>query len=117
MSRAVREPRPRTNPILRLLGHDGEVPRDEQFDNSGAQDVERPDVEEAKKEDPTALLRLLGPGIVTVAADDDPSAIGSYSQAGAQAGLGMLWTPVLMLPLMMAVQELAQRIALQTDRR
>lgn len=114
MSRAVREPRPHADPILRLLGHDGEVARNREFDNSAAADVERPDVGEATRQGPRGLLRLLGPGVITGAADDDPSAIGSYSQAGAQAGLGMLWTGLLMLPLMIAVQELAQRIALQT---
>ena len=38
------------------------------------------------------LLRLLGPGLVTGAADDDPSGIATYSQAGAQFGYGLLWT-------------------------
>ena len=38
------------------------------------------------------ILRLLGPGLVTGAADDDPSGIATYSQAGAQLGYGLLWT-------------------------
>ncbi|MGE7041906.1 NRAMP family divalent metal transporter, partial [Staphylococcus hominis] len=59
-------------------------------------------------------MRILGPGITTGAADDDPSAIGTYAQAGATAGYGLLWTGLFTLPMMMSVQELAQRIALQT---
>jgi Mn2+/Fe2+ NRAMP family transporter len=44
------------------------------------------------------LLRLLGPGLVTGAADDDPSGIAAYSQAGAQFGYGLLWTVFLTTP-------------------
>src|SRR3569833_2255129 len=50
------------------------------------------------------LLGKLGPGLVTGAADDDPSGIATYSQAGAQFGYGLLWTLVLTYPLMSAVQ-------------
>ena len=52
----------------------------------------------------------LGPGLITGAADDDPSGIATYSQAGAQFGLGMLWTVVLTYPLMTAVQTISARI-------
>jgi NRAMP (natural resistance-associated macrophage protein)-like metal ion transporter len=58
------------------------------------------------------ILRHLGPGLVTGAADDDPSGIGTYSQLGAQFGLGMLWTVPLSLPLAAAVEELAGRLGL-----
>jgi len=51
-----------------------------------------------------ALTRQLGPGLITGAADDDPSGIATYSQAGAQAGYGLLWTMVLTYPLMCAIQ-------------
>lgn len=51
-----------------------------------------------------ALFEQLGPGLVTGAADDDPSGIATYSQAGAQFGFGLLWTLVLTYPLMTAVQ-------------
>ncbi|HEY1606866.1 MAG TPA: divalent metal cation transporter [Allosphingosinicella sp.] len=51
-----------------------------------------------------ALMEQLGPGLVTGAADDDPSGIATYSQAGAQFGYGLLWTIVLTYPLMVAVQ-------------
>jgi Mn2+/Fe2+ NRAMP family transporter len=49
------------------------------------------------------LLRLLGPGLITGASDDDPSGIATYSQAGAQYGVNMLWTMVLTYPLMTAI--------------
>ena len=55
-------------------------------------------------------LRQLGPGLITGAADDDPSGIATYSQAGAQYGLGMLWTVVVTLPLMAAIQLVSARI-------
>ncbi|HJV42183.1 Nramp family divalent metal transporter [Caulobacter sp.] len=56
------------------------------------------------------VLRELGPGLITGAADDDPSGIATYSQAGAQFGLNMLWTVVLTYPLMVAIQSLSARI-------
>ncbi len=51
-----------------------------------------------------ATLGKLGPGLITGAADDDPSGIATYSQGGAQAGYGLLWTLLLTLPLMIAIQ-------------
>jgi NRAMP (natural resistance-associated macrophage protein)-like metal ion transporter len=60
------------------------------------------------------FLQILGPGLITGASDDDPSGIGTYSQAGAQFGYGVLWTALFTLPLMVAMQELSARIALQT---
>lgn len=56
------------------------------------------------------LLRRLGPGVITGAADDDPSGIATYSQAGAQQGMGLLWTVVLTWPMMVAVQSVSGRI-------
>lgn len=56
------------------------------------------------------LGKRLGPGIITGAADDDPSGIATYSQAGAKAGFGLLWTVVLTLPMMVAVQSVSARI-------
>ncbi len=52
----------------------------------------------------------LGPGLITGAADDDPSGIATYSQAGAQFGLNMLWTLIFTYPLMVAVQVISARI-------
>lgn len=56
----------------------------------------------------------LGPGIITGAADDDPSGIGTYSQAGASVGYGMLWSAPWLLPLAFATQEACARLALVT---
>ena len=53
-----------------------------------------------------SFLSRLGPGLITGASDDDPSGIASYSQAGAAFGYGLLWTMVLSLPLMAAIQEI-----------
>jgi Mn2+/Fe2+ NRAMP family transporter len=55
-------------------------------------------------------FRRLGPGLITGAADDDPSGIATYSQAGAQFGVNMLWTVVLTYPLMVAIQAICARI-------
>ncbi|GAC1392855.1 MAG: divalent metal cation transporter [Candidatus Saccharimonadales bacterium] len=61
-------------------------------------------------------LTVLGPGLTTGAADDDPSGIATYSQTGAQFGYGQLWTALYMLPFMMAVQEACGRIGLVTGK-
>ena len=61
-------------------------------------------------------LRILGPGLITGAADDDPSGIGTYSQAGAAYGTGQLWLALYMLPLLIAVQEMCARIGLVTGK-
>ena len=63
--------------------------------------------EEAAKR---GFLRTLGPGLVTGAADDDPSGIGTHSQIGAEFGYGLAWTFVLSFPLMVAIQEVAAQI-------
>ncbi|MGK5080726.1 NRAMP family divalent metal transporter [Janthinobacterium sp. HLX7-2] len=55
-------------------------------------------------------LGKLGPGLITGAADDDPSGIATYSQAGAQFGFGMLWTVCLTFPLMLGIQVISARI-------
>jgi len=61
-------------------------------------------------EQETSWLARLGPGVVTGAADDDPSGIATYSQAGARFGLNMLWTVLLTYPLMAAIQIISARI-------
>lgn len=58
----------------------------------------------------TGLLARLGPGLITGASDDDPSGIATYSQAGAAFGYGLLWTMLVSLPLMAAIQEISARI-------
>ena len=61
-------------------------------------------------------LARLGPGLITGVADDDPSGIATYSQAGAQFGLNMLWTMPLAFPLMAAVQSMCARIGRVTGK-
>lgn len=60
-------------------------------------------------------LRIIGPGLVTGASDDDPSGIATYSQAGAQFGFATLWTALLTFPLMAAIQEMCARIGMVTS--
>lgn len=70
----------------------------------------------AKSSNPVLkFLKLLGPGLVTGASDDDPSGIATYSQAGAQFGLATLWTALVTFPLMAAIQEMCARIGLVTS--
>lgn len=61
-------------------------------------------------------LRRLGPGLITGAADDDPSGIATYSQAGAQFGYGLLWTVFLTTPFMIAIQLVSARIGRVTGK-
>ncbi len=56
------------------------------------------------------FVKTLGPGLITGASDDDPSGIGTYSQAGAQLGYGIGWTMLLTFPLMAAIQEISARV-------
>src|SRR5438067_6627494 len=58
------------------------------------------------------FFKLLGPGFITGASDDDPSGIGTYAVAGASLGLQLLWTALLTLPLMAAVQNVCARIGM-----
>ncbi len=62
------------------------------------------------------LMKVAGPGVITGAADDDPSGIATYSQTGAQFGYGMLWTALLILPFLTAMQEACARIGAVTGR-
>src|SRR6266516_75897 len=56
------------------------------------------------------FVRLLGPGLITGASDDDPSGIATYSQAGAQFGFAISWTMLFSYPLMVAIQQISARI-------
>lgn len=69
-----------------------------------------------KKKGYGRFLRVLGPGIVTGAADDDPSGVATYSQAGAQFGYQTLWSMLFTYPLMTAVQEACMRIGAVTGK-
>ena len=61
-------------------------------------------------------VKSVGPGVVTGASDDDPSGIATYAQVGAKFGFGLLWTALITLPLMAAVQEICDRTALATGK-
>ena len=60
--------------------------------------------------------KMLGPGLITGASDDDPSGIATYSQAGAKFGLSTLWAAIVSYPLMYAIQEMCARIGIVTNR-
>ena len=62
------------------------------------------------------IFKTFGPGVITGAADDDPSGIATYSQTGAQFGYGQLWTAVFMLPFQAGVQEACARIGAVTGK-
>lgn len=64
----------------------------------------------------TAYLKTLGPGIITGAADDDPSGIGTYSMVGSTYGLGLTWLALYLLPMMSAIQETVARIGIVTGK-
>ena len=61
-----------------------------------------------------SFLKSLGPGLITGTADDDPSSIATFAQAGAKFGLGMLWTVIYLIPLIVVIQEICARIGLLT---
>src|SRR5579872_5133637 len=61
-------------------------------------------------------VRILGPGIITGASDDDPSGVATYAVAGASLGLAMLWTAAFTLPMMAAVQFISAKVGLATGR-
>ena len=65
---------------------------------------------------PSSLIRRLGPGLITGAADDDPAGIATYSQVGAQFGYGLAWTMLFSLPFMIVIQEISARIGCVTGR-
>ncbi len=65
---------------------------------------------EPKRRWGAGILKILGPGLITGASDDDPSGIATYSQVGAQFGYAIGWTLVVSLPLMAAIQEISARI-------
>ena len=62
------------------------------------------------------IVRVLGPGLITGASDDDPSGIATYAQAGAQFGFSITWTLLFTYPLMAAIQEISARIGRTTGR-
>ena len=81
---------------------------------TGTPSAGRSGIDEARRKGFFGFVHILGPGLITGASDDDPSGIGTYTQAGSQFGLGTLWLALFTFPLMVAVQEACARIALQT---
>ena len=71
---------------------------------------------DARKAGILGFFKILGPGLVSGAADDDPSGIATYSQTGAQFGFGQLWTALYQIPLLLAVQECCGRIGSVTGK-
>ena len=79
-----------------------------------AEDLEGAHEEELQPTFKRPWWKRLGPGLITGAADDDPSGIGAYSMAGAQFGYSLLWLAPACLPLMIAVQEMCGRVGIVT---
>jgi len=73
-------------------------------------DLKIPPAQDEHREDRVPLLKKLGPGLITGAADDDPSGIATYSQAGAQYGYSLLWSVLFTTPLMIGIQVVSARI-------
>src|SRR5712671_3768306 len=96
-------PRKRGPMDSRLRGNDDGAPR-----TDGAPRYDLPTADEERSHVP--LLKKLGPGLITGAADDDPSGIATYSQAGAQYGYGLLWSVAFTTPLMIGIQIVSARI-------
>src|SRR5262245_30159829 len=89
-------------------------PREAQRED--AQDLANARVQAADAGAPQPWWKQVGPGLITGAADDDPSGIGTYSVAGAQFGYQLLWLVPFCLPLMIAVQEMCGRIGVVTGK-
>ncbi len=70
---------------------------------------------ESPREKVKYLLRVMGPGVITGASDDDPSGIGTYSAVGASFGFAILWMAAWLLPIMFAIQEASARIGIVTN--
>jgi NRAMP (natural resistance-associated macrophage protein)-like metal ion transporter len=87
--------------LVRRSGRQRRDPRDERSQRSRLQ--------------PHRFLKILGPGLITGASDDDPSGIGTYAMAGASLGVSTLWTALVTFPMMAAIQFICAKIALVTD--
>lgn len=72
--------------------------------------------DKANHHQPRRWFKVLGPGLITGAADDDPSGIGTYSQAGAQFGYGLAWTMLFGFPLLASIQAICAQIGATTGR-
>src|SRR5689334_23917884 len=89
-----------------------QIPHQEPVEEEGPLQVaEHPGANPIKR-----VLRVLGPGLITGASDDDPSGIGTYAVAGASFGFTMLWTAPWCLPLMAAVQFICAKVGMVSGR-
>lgn len=77
--------------------------------------VNNPQKKARRKKSFKNILKIIGPGLITGASDDDPSGIATYSQAGAQFGYNTLWTALITFPLMAAIQGMCARIGIVTS--
>jgi len=118
---SVKTEKPSRDPILDKLTSEPEPPREEVLKKTpaGESTVATPPAGESALGDitprrPLSLLQVLGPGLITGAADDDPSGVATYSLAGAQLGTTLVWTALLTWPLMAAVQMMCARIGMVT---
>ncbi|MEZ2392009.1 Nramp family divalent metal transporter [bacterium RCC_150] len=101
------------DPVTTAKDHEEEDSKD--ADSKAVNKTKDDEEDSTAKESPVRrFLGSLGPGLVTGSADDDPSGIATYAQAGATFSNGMLWTAPATLPMMMAVQEICDRTALAT---
>ncbi|MET3972119.1 divalent metal cation transporter [Bradyrhizobium sp. S3.9.1] len=91
-------------------------PEGQPLSNRSKQHAAKHDSAKGSAKSGPGLLQRLGPGLITGAADDDPSGIATYSQAGAQFGYGLLWTVFLTLPFMIAIQLVSARIGRVTGK-
>src|SRR5690348_5208236 len=80
------------------------------------EDLQHAQAQGAECDERKPWYRCLGPGLITGAADADPSNIGTYSVAGAQFGYGLAWSIPLCVPLMIAVQEMCGRVGVITGK-
>src|SRR5438270_11800646 len=76
--------------------------------------VTQPSIERKKSKQSNGVIRAIGLGLITGAADDDPSAIGTYASAGAKIGPSFLWTAPVTFPMMVAVVYLSSKLGLVT---
>jgi len=112
---------PSQSPLMHTLhGRADEEPGT--IDGSYASSVPAPDQrlgdrrEAMEKHGARKLLAVLGPGLITGASDDDPSAVGTYAATGAQSGYGFLWMALITFPMMAVVQGMCARIGLVSGR-
>src|SRR5678816_738102 len=93
--------------------HSGTTPKQQSEHKHSRHPHERSHSPRPRKQNPIKrFLSVLGPGLITGAADDDPSGIATYSIAGASLGFATLWTALVTLPLMSVVQYLCAKIGM-----